>query len=75
VNGRAAARSIVGYAASRCAALVALSSHSRPDSKGPLGRVALEVVNTSPVPVLVARSQGLWRAVMALAEPLGTTAS
>jgi nucleotide-binding universal stress UspA family protein len=67
-HGRAPAKAIVSHAASRGAALVAVGSHSRPGSKGPLGRVAREVVATSPVPVLVTRSQGLWRAVMALAE-------
>jgi nucleotide-binding universal stress UspA family protein len=69
LRGRATGRTIVAHAASNAATLIALSSHSRPDRRGPLGRVALEVVAASPVPVLIARSHGLWRAVMSLAEP------
>lgn len=75
VHGSAPARAIVGHAGSHAAALIALSSHSRPDTKGPLGRVALNVVMASPVPVLVARSQRLFLAVMSLAEPLRRTAT
>jgi nucleotide-binding universal stress UspA family protein len=69
------ARAIVDHAEARNAAVIAISSHTGPDHKGPLGRVARDVVATSPVPVLVARSRGLWRAVMALADPLPRTAS